>query len=453
MSDVLDIWERIERSSALVPKPDAALSGQKPSPEEESEAEKRKRRRVILALDIVSTLFWIYVTLKIFVVDLDRSLVSRVAPSHEGILYYRVFVYLGLLVIIVWKRKSLLWGVAYVLAFPLLVLVWKIPWFFIKRRSWALFLGSMQAVFTALSSFKYNLTTKFMALVAATLISITSDRPLLLASAIYLAWLMAFSYVRLLAKTFTGSSFLRMQRDNITKITNSRAVGFLTHADESRNADVEVYNAAQLNQITVAMSAGIIVNKALYFWAYQLERYRREYSPSSVFAAVSYFWLLLGIALGFTFINEAAYKLDPSQYQVPGHPTFLAFALYSVASLVVSQGGGISAAGDWAYGIQLAAAIAGPLLLATFALHFGATFKRERDESALRDLVAELKKTARDQDAQFKAEWAVDVNEAHRRLEDLGAGLGIVVRWVTSSIPTEFFDDSAATGSEQPTTT
>jgi hypothetical protein len=115
--------------------------------------------------------------------------------------------------------------------------------------------------------------------------------------------------------------------------------------------------------------------------------------------------------------------------------------MYSLATLFVQEGGGISAAGDWAFGIQLAAAIAGPVLFLTFILNFLVTYRRERDESELRELVDELKQTAREQDARFQAEWSVGVDEAQRRLDELGAGMGVVVRWVTSSIPADFFDE------------
>lgn len=449
MADVVDLWDRIERSTAVVPKTTPIEREKKEKTPEEMEAEKRKRRRVILTLDIVSSLFWFYALAKIFVVDLDETLISRVAPGHENVLDYRIFFYLGLLVVLVWKRKTLLWVVLYVLAFPLLVFVWKIPWFFIKRRSWALFLGTLQAVFTALSDFRYNLTSKFLALVAATLIIATSIRALLVCSAVYLGFLVANSYVRLLRKTFAGSSFLRVQRESIAKLVESRPVRFFTHmADEYKRADVEIYDATQLNQITSSISAGIIINKGLYFWAYQLERYRRDYSPSTVFASISYVWLLLGTVLGFTLINEAVYKLDADQYATDGGPSFISWIVYSVATMGLSDGGGIAATGDWAYAVQLAAMIAGPTLLATFALNFVLTYKRERDESALRDLVATLKQTAREQDRRFKDEWAVSVDEAHERLEDLGAGLGFIVRWVTSSIPAEFFEPSGEAESE-----
>jgi hypothetical protein len=448
MSDVVDVgevWDRIERSVALTPTAEpASKTEKKDKTPEETEAEKRKRRRVILALDIVSAVFWIYVIAKVFVVDLDQKLVTRVAAGHENLLDYRIFVYLGLVVVIVWKRSTLLWIVGYLLLFPILVVVWKIPWFFIKRRSWALFLGTLQAVFTALSDFRYNLTSKFLALIAATLIIATSAKPLLIGSALYLAWLMAYSYFRLLKKTFGGSSFLRVQRESIKRLMASRPVRALTHlGDEYKRADVQVYNPTQLNQITSSISFGIIINKGLYFWAYQLERYRRDYSPSTIFAGVSYVWLLLGTAIGFTLINEATFKIDPSQYSTTdGHPSFLAFTMYSVSTLATGDGGGISAVGDWAYGIQLAAAIAGPVLLATFGLNFVVTYRRERDESALRELVSTLKTTAREQDQRFREDWAVSVDEAHQRLEDLGAGLGFVVRWVTSAIPADFFEQS-----------
>jgi hypothetical protein len=443
VTDKIDIWERLERSVAARPTPTASVPAVKDAEaEEDDEQAKKRRRRLLQALDIVSAVFWVYTLTKVFVLDVDRKVVELVAPGAEGLLDYRFFFYLAIFVLLLWRGRKFLLILGYIVVWPIILFVWKIPAFFVRRKSWTLFLGSLQAVVTALSDFRYNVTTKAAALVAVTVILATAWRPALTIAALYIGWLFALSYVRLLRKTFSGSSFFSLQRQKIASILESRPVRFLTSmGEEYKRANIQVYDQNQFNQLTTSISMGVLINKGLYYWAYQLERYRREYSPSTIFSAVSYLWLFFGALASFAVMNEALLKLEPSQLTTNGDPSFLAVTMYALATLFVQEGGGISAAGDWAYALQLAAGIAGPILLATFLLNFLVTYKRERDESALRDLVARLKEVAREQDARFREDWSVGVDEAYKRLEQLGEGLGFLVRLLTSAVPADFFDD------------
>jgi hypothetical protein len=442
VSEPEDIWQKIERSRAAAG-PVAVVQTPAPEAAEGSKKPRVSPKTIIRALDALSVIFWAYVFVKIFIFDVDRTVLRAISTRALVVLDYRVFFWLGIVVVCVLVLRSRSLALVYILVFPLLVVVWKIPAFFIRRKSWAMFLGSLQVVFTALSSFRYNLTTKGLASACAVVIAVSHSRSVLLVAAVYLAWLLVWSYVRLLRRTFTASSFLTVQRRQISRIVTSGPVRSMTSvAEELKSPNVVLYDRTQLTQVANAASAAILVNKGLYYWAYQLERYRRDYSPALIFSALSYVWLFLGTLMSLALMNDALIKALPHEYDVGSHrPSLLAVTLYSLATLFVSSGGGITASGNAAYALQLGAGIAGPFFLAACVLNFTIAFRRERDEGALRALVAELKLRARKQERSFRDEWHVSVDEARRRLEDLGEGLGLLWKYFVQRIPEDFMRD------------
>jgi hypothetical protein len=191
------------------------------------------------------------------------------------------------------------------------------------------------------------------------------------------------------------------------------------------------------------ISTGIVANRALYLWAYQLDRYRRQVSPALVFNGVSFIWLLLGTIFGFTLINYGLLKIDPSQFTTDhGHATALAVTLYSFASLFLQEAGGIRGTGTLAQAIQLAAALLGLVVIAGFVVNVVVTARRERNEGELQQLISTLKRRVREQETKFREQYDVGVDEAYQRLVQLRAGFAFILTYMTASIPDDFLDSS-----------
>ena len=210
---------------------------------------------------------------------------------------------------------------------------------------------------------------------------------------------------------------------------------------ELRRADIERYDSGQFQLVCQRISTGIILSRGLYLWAYQLDRYRRTFSPSLVFNLISFVWLYLGIGFSFAMINLAAYGISPENYKTSvAHPSLIAMMVYSYASVTIQDGGGISAAGDLAFAIKLCTSFIGGFLILALILNIFMTFRRERDDKEMEELVLDLKSTARSQNSRFREEFAIDVEEARRRIEALAFGMAGLVTMITALIPDEFFE-------------
>ena len=445
-SSSFDVWRLLELSLAEQPPAATPTPGAQPP----SESRKLPSQSTFRRLDWIGAVFWTYVVVKVFLADVDRLLLEVVAPWSVEWLNLRIVLYVALVVLFAIVFRGRWWMLLYIAAYPLVVLFWKIPAVLIRYRSWPLFFGVMQAGHGFFGSFRYNVVTKGIALIAMILIIVSNWAPLLLLAAAYLLWHLGAAYIRLLQRIFSAQSFASVQRDAIVRVVSSPAVETATLLkDEYKRTDLDKYDSASAQQVVLAISLGIIVNRALYLWAYELDRYQRRFAPSLGFAVVSLVSLYVGTIFTFAFVNEALLQVSPEQYAFASDPTLIAVMAYSAATLFFSAGGGIIPVGDLALIFQLLAGSANLFVLTSFAVHGFLSWRRERDDTATDELVSDLKQRARDHEIRFQAEYKVSVEEAQRRLEAIGASFASIVAFVAARVPDNFIRPEGASARER----
>jgi hypothetical protein len=441
-----NIWTRLEKGLAKAPAQPVA------TPPEGGKTVKevwRDAKRKVRWLDLLAALIWAYGLIKVFVIDLDRKLLEGIGHGAQAVLDYRIFFYVAVLVALVAalrKHRALLL-LGYFLFFPLIVFVWKIPAFFIRRRSFVLFLGATHAIVNLIGGFRYHVISKGLAAFAAFFILATDSRGLIALSISYVGFLILWSYGRLFRNTFSVSTFISAQRQAINRATKSDRLRSLTAlGDEYAPTALTEYDYSQATQVAVKISLAVTINRVLYLWAYQLDRYRRQVFPALMFNGLSFVWLFIGTICGLSLINFGLAKITTGQFTFDNSASLLAMTLFSFASLHLQEAGGVHAAGGITQAVQLSAAFLGLIVIAGFVLNVIITARRERSEGELQGLVTSLKLRAREQEAQFRAEYAVSVEEAYQRLVELRAGMAFLLASLMSSIPEDFFDAARDTG-------
>jgi hypothetical protein len=80
----------------------------------------------------------------------------------------------------------------------------------------------------------------------------------------------------------------------------------------------------------------------------------------------------------------------------------------------------------------------GLVVLGSLALSSALAFRAARDESEIRETIAEIKQEGARLDQLMHDEYDVSIPEAIERLEQLKYGLMGVIRFLSTRIPTEF---------------
>jgi hypothetical protein len=427
-----DLWSRVD--FALVP-PVPVTTGTLPSVDDGSfdRARQHWRRRRPL-LDAVGTFVWVYAVVKVFIADFDTAVFGSGAD-------YRFFFFLGLaavLAVIMQKRWAIVMGFAYVMAFPAVMLCWKLPKLLGRTRSPVAFLAAANALTLVFSDLKRSILLTTLTVFATLAIAASHWEPLLIVSGVCMLVLVIRTTYRSIKMSLVPSSFLRVQQKAIRKVVGSNMLKSMTSpAEELMGEEIERFTVEQQVAFTNNLANGVLVHRVLSYWAYQLERYRR--SPASlIFNLLSYLWLVIRVIVGLALVNLALYHARSSDFSFQNNDTFLLFVRYVIASLYGSEIGGLHGSGTVPDGIDILTFIAGFVLVGGFVVSSALAFRASREESEIRETVAEIKRESKRLDERLRENYAVSVAEAMLRLEQLKAGLLGVIRFISTRIPDDF---------------
>lgn len=406
-------------------------------------AARRRRRRVIIVLDVVSVVWWSYVTLQILGLDPLRGALGLISDDFAAVANYRYLFFLVVLPLasaIFWKVKMVAY-LLYVLFFPLVVVFWKAPKLILRARDWSVVMAVANGIGLAIRNFRYGLVSKCLLLLAVSIILLSSSSQLLYFAALLLLGLLSWATVRTIRRTFERSWFLKSQIDAIDTITSFGVVkNFMAIKKGDAGRLPDRLEPTEASQIATAVSLAVAINKSLYFWAYQLKQYRQT-RLGVIFDVVAYVWLFIGAVGAFGMANVALNFADASQYSNPNDVGGFGFFLYGASTLMFGGAGGVTAVGDAASGLALVGGLYGVCILAIVALDLLLTVRRERDDAALDATVDALKSRARDQDKRLRRDAFVGVDEAARRMEQIGFNLfSWLLNYVSENLPDGFED-------------
>jgi hypothetical protein len=88
--------------------------------------------------------------------------------------------------------------------------------------------------------------------------------------------------------------------------------------------------------------------------------------------------------------------------------------------------------------LSIATFLVGLAFLGSLVLSSVVAYRTQRNESEIRETVAELDREGRRLDERLRAEYDVSVEEAIQRLEDLKFGLMGVITYLSTRIPVDF---------------
>ncbi len=425
------IWTKVDYS--LIVEPVAAEADGARRENWERWRQGWRPRRIFL--DVFGSLFWLYALLELFVFNVDKDILGSSAD-------YRFFYFAAFAVLLVILFRGAWYLVvipfAYIFFFPLVILCWKLPRLIYKSGSPVAFLATVNAVTAFVGDLKHTIFTGTVAAFAALIIVASHSRAVLALASAAILVLLALALFRKIKFSLVPTRFLNIQQNAIRTAVNANFTQQLLAPDDNlRRADVQKFTEAQQNIFTQKLANGVIANRLLALWAFQLEKYRRSPVPL-FFNILSYLWLLVIFIVAAALLNLALFHADPMAYSFQAEPSFLVIVRYVFAGLYASEIHALQPTSDLANGISVATSFIGLILLGSLLLSSVLSYKATRDESDIRDAIREIRREGDRLDEKIKEEYEVSVTEAIARLEQLKHGLVGIITFLSTRIPKDF---------------
>jgi hypothetical protein len=176
--DAPSIWEKVDFSIVYATDEKSAATRTIGPPEGYW-----KWRRPVL--DVVASLLWLFAILKVFLVDVDREVLGALSD-------YRAFFFIAIAVGFVFllrRTGTFIAGMLYVVFYPLVVLLWKVPKWLYRLRSPGAFLATGNAIAGVFGNIRHSIVTFAIAAFTTLLIAVGTSDVLLAAGGVIMAGL------------------------------------------------------------------------------------------------------------------------------------------------------------------------------------------------------------------------------------------------------------------------
>ncbi|XOB41392.1 MAG: hypothetical protein ACKKMW_01530 [Candidatus Nealsonbacteria bacterium] len=290
--------------------------------------------------EVVALLFWTYVLLKLFVFDIDIWLINKYLPRYAWLLKFKLL-FLIVFIAVIWlvtRNKHILSWSFYILFYPVIFFLWKIPTFVFKQKSWIFAFAFVNAVISFFKSVKHNFIMFTLFVVSSVTIFTSLNEKLLWIMILALFLVISIIYIRRFTLLFKPSSIFQIYKKifSATKSYGAKQTTLFALDDDIKNLPIESLDKKQLEKRTTNLQTSVLFNRICFFAAKKL----RDYQDSG-FNVMSYILnvLLLIILTVFSFavINFGLFKISDGFFSYSAVPKFFTFFYYSFNNLLFNS--------------------------------------------------------------------------------------------------------------------
>jgi hypothetical protein len=382
----------------------------------------------------VAILFWLYVILKLFVFDVDVYVAQMLFPTEAWLLDFKfiILVCFAAGAVLTFRSFSIVVWIAYVGFYPLVVLFWKIPRWLYKTRSWVIAFAALNATVSFFRSIKYNLIVSALALTAVAVAFEATNVSLLWSAAVLLLLILLVTYFRRFILVFRPNLLFQIYttagaRNRESQLTSAKL------AENLKNLPVESLDDTQLKAWAASLEKPVLYNRLCLFLAKTLRTYQQS-GMSFIFGVATVLTLVVGTSFVFAVINFVLFKIDPSNFDTAGTPSFFKFVYYSFNTLVFSGIKELDPATVIAQALSMTEKFLALFLIGIFAASM-ISVRSQRYSDQLNAVIAGLEEDGRIMESFIRDEYRMaSIEEALMELEKLKASMGFILGYLTRNL-------------------
>jgi len=303
----------------------------------------RKHIKLFISIikDALAISFWGYVIIKLFVFDIDIYVINRYFQNYAWIISYKFFIIIGTLAVVwlITKNQQIYLWILYILFYPLIFFLWKIPLFIFKKKSWNLAFAYIDSIISFFKSVKISFITISFFLVSVAIVLSSFSQILLWFSIIILLGLLLYVYLQRIILIVKPSGIYQVYTRFFSYTGDflqdyKSPLGALS--DEEVKQPIEQLEEKQIKLWTSEVQLLVSYNRICLFMARKLKSYQNS-GFNTITLVISILLLVLYTIFSFAVINFALYKINSHFYSYPTQPSFFSFFYYSFNALLFNQ--------------------------------------------------------------------------------------------------------------------
>ncbi|HAG49715.1 MAG: hypothetical protein A2X87_00255 [Deltaproteobacteria bacterium GWC2_42_51] len=384
--------------------------------------------------ETIAILFWVYVLVKLFAFDIDVFLMNKLLPEFVWLLNLKFFILIGIIASIwlVTKNKHILSWSLHVFFYPAIVLLWKIPFFIFKQKSWILAFAFINSIISFFKSIKYSfITSAFFLASVAIIFSFSNEKLLWFATAIILGVLL-ITYIHRFILVFKPSSIFQV---HIKIFSGIRKHGVSSFAlDESiKNLPVASLDQKQMEKWTTNLQMSVLFNRVCLFAARKLRDYQNS-GLNIVSYVLTILMLIVLTIFSFAVINYGLFKIDANLFGYSVAPTFFTFFYYSFNNLLFNSIREIAPTMPISQTASMIESFFALFLVVIF-VSLLLSVRSQRHAEELNEVIKGIEGQGKDMEGFIKDEYKINsIDDAMAELEKLKAGMAKFIYKITESI-------------------
>lgn len=377
--------------------------------------EEKTTKDIILSFvrQLLALLIWLYVITKLFVFDIDVYLVQKFFPSHEEILNYKFVVIISTLALflIIFRKKFLPWFL-YILFYPAIVVLWKIPYFIFRQKSWSLAFAVINSVISFFRSLKYSFIVFAFFIVGATAILFFSNKILIWSALFIILIIIITTYVRRFIFIFKPSDIFQSYIKIFSKIRtwgtkpDEKGASFFALEDSIKTIAVVEMNETQIQSWSQKLQMSVLYNRICLFVGKKLREYQNS-RLNIVYYLVNLLTLILFTIISFALIYTGLFKIDASYFAYSSEPNFFTFIYYSFNSFIFNSINTLTAAhpvSQIAWMIQTFLVFTLGVILVTLLF----SVKNDRYSEELNKVIKDIETEGKEMETFIKEEYKIN---------------------------------------------
>lgn len=280
-------------------------------------------------VNILAATMWLYITIKIFIFDIDNYVLNHFFPKYIWILKFKIimiFIVFSLFALVM-KKSSFFWNLLYIFAFPLWILFVKIPMFIFKKKSWKLGFVLLSTIISFFRNFKSKIAMLSFFIIFTLIILFIDYVFLLWFSIIGVMCLLFTIYFLQFYSIFTSSSIYELYSKGIELIVKKGNKSFRLN-EEIRHLTIPTMDKKQLKEWQSSLEAVIVANKTCGYIASKLKMYK-ESGINAIFYILNFLKIFFMTVFSFSLTNYGLYQIESANYYIKS-PSFFTFIYYSI---------------------------------------------------------------------------------------------------------------------------